>query len=209
MKKILLASLSILILHQLHAQYDPAALSVLDAMSAKYKKIEAFKASFSQQLINESAGLNENITGDIAVKGDMFVLDIPGQQKIYNNGTDVYNYNEEINEVMISTFDPEEQEIALSNIYDLYKDGFKYVLVNTETNGDRIIELDPESRDKSYFKIRMTINSRDELKSFTVFERTGNRHIYSIDSFTPSNLNNGYFTFDTAKYPNIEVIDFR
>ncbi len=208
MKKLIIATLSIFILIKANAQYDPAALAVLDAMSNNYKDIAAFKASFSQKLTNESAGLDETISGDIAVKGDKFVLEVVGQ-KIFNDGTDVYTYNEEVNEVTISPFDAEESEITLSNVYDLYKTGFKYVLTETTSAGDRIIELDPESRDKSYFKIRMTINPKDELKSFTVFERTGNKYVYSINSFTPTDLNDSYFTFDAAKYPNVEVIDFR
>ncbi len=208
MKKLVIASISLFILMQVNAQYDPSALAVLDAMSNKYKDVASFKASFSQKLTNESAGLDETISGEIAVKGDKFVLDVVGQ-KIYNDGTDVYTYNEDLNEVTISPYDAEESEITLSNVYDLYKNGFKYVLVETKSNGDRLIELDPESRDKSYFKIRMTINAKDELKSFTVFERTGNKYVYSINSFTPTPFNDNYFTFDVSKYPNVEVIDFR
>lgn len=198
----------LVVLLQVNAQYDPSALAVLDAMSSKYKKIASFKASFSQKLTNESAGLDETISGDIAVKGDKFVLDVVGR-KIFNNGTDVYTYDEELNEVTISTYDAEESEIMLSNVYDLYKKGFKYVLAETKANGDRVIELDPESRDKSYFKIRMTIDSKDELKSFTVFERTGNKYVYAINSFTSTPLIDSYFTFDTSKYPDVEIIDFR
>ena len=208
MKKLIIATLSLFIILQANAQYDPAALAVLDAMSNNYKDIEAFTASFSQKLTNESAGLDETISGDSAVKGDKFVLEVVGQ-KIFNDGKDVYTYNEEINEVTISPYDPEESEITLSNVYDLYKEGFKYILTETTASGDRIIDLDPESRDKSYFKIRMTINPKDELKSFTVFERTGNKYVYSISTFTPTQLNDNHFTFDTSKYPEVEVIDFR
>lgn len=208
MKKLLTIAFTLLTFVSIHAQYDPAALAVLDAMSANYKKVEAFKAGFSQKLTNESAGLDETISGQIAVKGDKYVLDVAGQ-RIFNNGTDIYNYNPEIKEVTISTYDPEESEITLSNVYELYKNGFKYILASKEANGDRIIELDPESRDKSYFKIRMTINAKDELKSFTVFERTGNKYVYSINSFESVSLPDNYFTFDTSKYPNVEIIDFR
>ena len=190
------------------AQYDPKALSVLDAMSAKYKNLAAFKANFSQKLTNKSAGIDETITGQITVKSDKYVLDVAGQ-RIFNNGTDIYTYNPEISEVTISSYDPEESEINPGNVYDLYKDGFKYVCISTESNGDRIIDLDPEKRDKSYFKIRMTINAKDELKSFEIFEDTGNRYLYSIDSFKSASLLDSYFTFDAAKYPNVEVIDFR
>lgn len=208
MKKIIFSAFAFFVLIIANAQYDQEALAVLDAMSAKYKKVEAFKAAFSQRLTNENAGIDETISGQIIVKGDMYVLDVAGQ-RIFNNGTDIYTYNPEISEVTISTYDPEESEITLSNVYDLYKKGFKYILASTESNGDRIIELDPEKRDKSYFKIRMVINAKDELQSFTVFEKTGNRYLYTITSFQPVSLPDSHFTFDTSKYPNVEVIDFR
>lgn len=208
MKKLLIALFTIAIIFQTNGQYDPEALTVLDAMSANYKKIEAFTAEFSQKLTNESAQLDETISGKVSVKGEKFVLDVAGQ-KIFNNGTDVYTYNAEVNEVTVATNDPDDAEISINNVYDLYKKGFKYALMSTMSNGDRIIELDPESRDKSYFKIRMVINSKDELKAFTVFERTGNKYLYSINSFTPTSLSDAYFTFDASKYPNVEVIDFR
>ncbi len=191
-----------------YGQYDPEALTVLDAMSEKYKKIGAFEADFTQQMINESADIDESIAGEIAVKGDMYVLKVAGQE-IYNNGADVYSYSEELKEVTVSTFDPEEQEITLGNIYDLYKEGYKYVLMSTQSNGDRIVELDPESKDKSYYKIRLVIDKNDDLKKFTVFERSGNKYIYEIKNFKSADFADSYFTFDTKKYPKVEVIDFR
>ena len=106
-------------------------------------------------------------------------------------------------------FDPEEQEITLGNIYDLYKEGYKYVLMSTQGNGDRIIELSPEKNDKSYHKIRLVIDKNDDLKKFTVFEKTGNQYIYDIKNFKSVALSDAYFTFDTSKYPDVEVIDFR
>ncbi len=190
------------------AQYDPEALAVLDAMSSKYKKIEAFKATVNQQLTNKAAGLDESFSMGITVKGDKFMLEA-SDQKIFNNGTDVYTYSEELGEVTISTYDPSEQEINLSNVYDLYKEGFKYALISKMANGVRVIELDPESRDKSYFKIRMNINSQDEIESFIVFERTNNIYTYSIEGFEEISIDDSFFTFDTSKYPNVEVIDFR
>ena len=192
----------------LFAQYDPEALAVLDAMSTKYKQTEAFKATVKQQLTNKEAGLDESITMEFTVKGAMYVLDIAGQ-KIFNNGADIYTLSEEIGEVTISPYDAEEEEINPSNVYDLYKEGFKYALISKMENGVRVIELDPESRDKSYFKIRMNINSKDEIDSFTVFERTNNIYTYSIDGFEEIEINDDFFTFDASKYPDVEVIDFR
>lgn len=190
------------------AQYDPEALAILEAMSAKYKKVASFNAVFTQKLTNKNAGLNEEISGKIGVKDNMFVLDIAGQ-KIFNDGENIYTYNEEIQEVTISSNVEEDAEITLSNIYDLYKEGFKYALISQLPNGDRIVEMDPESRDKSFFKIKMAITAADDLRSFTVFERSGNTYLYSIDSFEEVDLADSDFTFNSKDYPGVEVIDFR
>lgn len=190
------------------AQYDPEALAVLDAMSGKYKQIDAYEVAFTQKLTNKEANLDDEIAASIVVKGEKFVIDIAGQ-KIFNNGTDVYAYSEELAEVTISTYDPDDSEISLGNVYDLYKEGFKYALISKMGNGDRVIELDPESRDKSYFKIRMIIDGKDSLKSFTVFERSGNIFEYSINTFEEVDISDQAFTFDASKYPGVEVIDFR
>ncbi len=191
------------------AQYDPEALTVLNAMSEKYKEMGPYAADFTQELINEAAGINDQIGGSIVVSEDKYVLKIAGQE-IYNNGTDVYSYSAEIEEVTISTYEPEDQEITLGNIYDLYKDGFKYVLMAVNQNGDRMVELDPESKDKSYFKIKLVIDKNNGLKKFTVMERSGNQYVYSINSLVKKPaLTESYFTFDESKYPDVEVIDFR
>lgn len=191
------------------AQYDPDALAVLDAMSSKYKKVPAFSASFTQVLKNEMAGMDESISGKITVKDNMYKLEIAGQE-IYNDGDNIWTFNGEIQEVTVAPNEPEEQEINLNNIYDIYKDGFKYILLSENDNGNRIIDLDPIDRSKSYYKIRMGIDQKDALKFFTVFEGSGNQYTYKIDSFKEeSSLDNSFFTFNPDAYPDVEVIDFR
>jgi len=209
MKNLIYLVTSLLITFSSYAQYDPDALAVLDAMSNKYKSIDAYEASFSQEMVNESAGVDETISGTITVKGNKYLLKVAGQE-IYNNGTDVYSYSEELSEVNISTYSPEDEEITLGNIYDLYKDGFKYVLMSQNQAGERTIELNPEDKNKSYFKIRLVIDKSNSLKEFTVFEKSGNKYIYTIKSFTEKKgISDDFFTFDTSKHPNVEVIDFR
>jgi outer membrane lipoprotein carrier protein len=209
MKKILYALIGLTISLSASAQYDSDALTALNAMSAKYKKTNAFTADFEQKLENKDMGLNEKFVGNITVKGDKYLIKSSGQE-IYNDGTDLWNYNPEFGEVTVSPYDPEEQEISMGNIYDLYKDGFKYNLVKTNNKGDRFIELDPEDKNKTYFKIKMTISANDELKDFTVLDKSGNTYIYTISNFKPMpNLKDSQFIFDVEANPNVEVIDFR
>ena len=198
-----------LICLQAFGQYDPEARGVLDAMSAKYKKIQVFSTSFEQNLKNDAAGLDEAIAGEIMVNGDKYKLIIAGQE-IYNDGTDIYTFNEEINEVTVTTYEPEEDEISLSNIYDLYKEGFKYGIQETQSDGTKLVDLEPEDRDKSYFKIRMEIAADYSLNSFSVFEPSGNVYVYSIKNFKErSDLSDADFTFNVAAHEGVEVVDFR
>lgn len=209
MKVHVILGLLLITTFQTMAQYDPDALKILDAMSAKYKAIPAFAATFSQKLTNETAGIDENISGKIAVKGSKYKLEVAGQI-IFNDGQDVWSYNKEAKEVTVSTFDPSEQEISLSNIWDLYKDGYKYILLAENDNGNNVVDLDPIDRTKSYFKIRMFISQNYELKSFTVFESNGNRYVYTLDTFkNEPTMKDSAFTFIPANYPGVEVIDFR
>ena len=209
MKKLFYLSFVLIFIFSAQAQYDPDALAVLDAMSAKYKKMGAYEASFTYEMVNENVGINEESKGTITIKGNKYLLKIAGQE-IYNNGTDTYSYSSDMEEVTINSYNPEEEEITLSNIYDLYKSGFKYILMAKNANGDNIVELDPIDKGKSYHKIRLVIGKTDELKSFTIFEKSGNQYVYSINSFAQkSSISDSFFTFDTSKHPDVEIIDFR
>lgn len=209
MKRILLLVTVLMLNLNVFAQYDPEALNILNSMSAKYQAMEAFSAEFTQEMVNESVGLSEKLKGEIIVKGNKYYLKI-ADQEVFNNGEDLWNYNKDIKEVTVTPYDPSEQEISLNNIFNIYQDGFKYILMGYTEDGARIIDLDPESKDKSYYKIRMIITSQDELQKFTVFERKGNQYVYSIEKFEKlNNVPNSRFTFNTSKNPNVEVIDFR
>ena len=216
MKRVALMFMMVCLVAVAYGQYDPAALKILDAMSAKYKNAPAFSAAFTQNLKNPAAGLDESIEGNIAVKGDKYLLEVSGQF-VYNNAVDVYTYNPEINEVTIAPYDAGEQEISLNNIYDIYKTGFKYGIYEV-IKGVTFIDLDPEDRsDKSYFKIRMEIDGNDNLQAFSVFEPSGNVYRYSISDFAErSDINEDYFVFDIRKHTDdpeiidsLEEIDFR
>lgn len=216
MKRVALMLMMVCLAAVAYGQYDPAALKILDAMSAKYKNASAFSAAFTQNLKNPAAGLDESIEGKIAVKGDKYLLEVSGQF-VYNNSVDVYTYNPEINEVTIAPYDAGEAEINLNNIYEIYKSGFKYGIYEV-IKGVTFIDLDPEDKsDKSYFKIRMEIDGNNNLQAFNVFEPSGNVYRYGISDFTErSDINDDYFVFDIRKHTDdpeiidsLEEIDFR
>lgn len=213
MKKSFFATLLMFVGTYSYSQYDPKALEILEAMSKKYKAIPTFEANITTGLVNESEGVKEEFKGKITVKGDKFRL-LLDDQEIINNGTTVWTYLPSAKEVNIDNFDPSSDDVNPTKIFDMYKKGFKYLYLADKTEGGVMceeIDLVPEKKDPQYFKIKMMIVKKDKsIQSWTMFDKAGNRFIYTITKFNPNiKLDDSFFTFDPKKYPGIEVIDLR
>jgi outer membrane lipoprotein carrier protein len=189
---------------------DPKAAKILDEMSTKYKTYKSFKADFSYSLESPAAGKNEAIHGEIYVKGDKFKLNL-GSQEILNNGTTVWTYLKEENEVNVSSYEPDPEEITPTNIYSVYQKGYKYLLLE-ENSTTQTVDLIPEDKSKKIFKIRLTINKKEKaIKSWKMFEKSGNRYVYDITKFQPNpqGVDDKFFVFDKTRYKGVEVVDLR
>ncbi|GAA4350241.1 hypothetical protein GCM10023185_07830 [Hymenobacter saemangeumensis] len=196
------------------AQQDPKAGKILDQMSAKYQALKAYSASFTQTL--ESPGLKgqkQNLTGDITVSGQKFRLKMSGQEVI-NNGTTTWTYLKNENEVNISDSDPDTQEMSPSQIYTMYKKGYKYTYVQEVKEGGEaldVIELSPENRQNDVFKVRLKVRKKDtSVKSWQMFKKNGNRYTFLIKDFKPNPaVDANTFAFDKTKYKGVKVVDLR
>jgi len=213
MKKAVFALVGALFIKASVAQYDPKALEVLEGMSKKYKSIGAFEANLTSTLVNESAGVKDEFKGKITVKGDKYRLELPEQQ-VYNNSTTVWTYLPANKEVNIDNFDPTSDDLNPSKIFEMYKKGFKYLLIGDKTEGGvpcDEIDLVPEKKDAQYFKIKMMISKKDKsVASWTMFDRGGNRYKYIITKFTPNvKVDDSFFAFDIKKFPGVEAVDLR
>ena len=191
----------------LSSQDDNKAVELLDKMSDNYKKMKGFTSSFTYSMNNLNEDIQDSFEGKISVRNEKYILFIEGQ-KIINDSKTVWTYIEELNEVTISEFDPSEQEISLSNIFEIYKVGFSYKYLGVKEDLS-MVEIYPEDEDKSYYKILFKINNSNLLESFTVYDNTNSLYIYSINDFVEEELDTTLFTFDVENYPDIEVIDFR
>ena len=190
-----------------YSQEDKRAVDLLDMMSEKYQKMEGFTSSFTYIMNNLSENIADSFQGKISVKEEMYVLFIEGQ-KIINDSKTVWTYLEDLNEVTISEFDPEEQELSLNNIFEIYKSGFSFKFLGEDKN-IKLVEIYPDDQEKSYFKILFKIDSSGLLSSFSVFDKSNSTYVYMINDFKEESLENALFTFIPENYPEIEVIDFR
>jgi outer membrane lipoprotein carrier protein len=197
------------------AQQDPKAGKILDQMSAKYQALKAFQASFTQTLENTKVKNfgKQSLTGDITVSGKKFRLKMSGQEVI-NNGTTTWTYLKNENEVNISDSDPDEQELSPSQIYTMYKKGYKYAYIQQVQEGGEavdVIELSPENRQNDVFKVRLKVRKKDtSVKSWQMFKKNGNSYTFLIKNFKPNPpVDANTFAFDKAKYKGVKVVDLR
>jgi outer membrane lipoprotein-sorting protein len=195
------------------AQRDPKALEVLDAMSEKYQSIDGFRAKLVYKLENPTEKLNETFRGEITVMGDKYRLKI-GEQEIINNGSTIWTYLKEVNEVNIDNYYPEDDPMAPAKIYTIYREGYKYSFVEeSKEKGQvvQVVDLEPDNKDEPFFKIRLTIDKQDKtLVNYKVFDKNGNRYLWTVSDFEPDRqLTANYFEFDPSEYKDVEVIDLR
>jgi len=213
MKQLLLIGFLAFFAQKAFSQYDSKALQTLEAMSAKFKEMGAFEADFSYKLTNDVDNINEEFKGTMTVKGDKYRLSLP-EQEVINNGTTLWTYLPDANEVNIDNYDPDSEDVNPSKIFEIYKKDFKYLYLKDEMVGGvlcEVIDLVPEKTEAQFFKIRMNIAKKDKrVKSFTMFDKGGNRYTYSITQFNPNiEVEDSFFTYDPKKHPGVEVIDLR
>lgn len=185
------------------AQYDPQAKEILDQVSNKYSKMNAFTANFVNTLENKEAGVDEEYTGVIHIKDDLFKLEM-GSDIIFFDGKLIRQYDSDLQEYSIRIPDAEIESLNLSSVLNLYKDGYKYRIREQNAAG-YLIELVPEDKTKSFFKILMDFTTNFDVKSFTYFEKNGNLVSTKVEKFEERpNLTKNFFNFFKA---NLEVID--
>lgn len=205
--------LLLFLVQPIQAQYDPNAFQILDAMSKRYKALTSFEASLTYTLTNQVSKINDKFEGKIVVKGNKYRLTLP-EQEVINNGTVIWTYIPEAKEVTVDNVDPTSDEINPSKIYDIYKKGFKYLLLTPETEGGvkvDVVDLVPEKKDAQFFKIKMRISQKDKsILSWEMFEKSGNRYKYTISKFIPNaKVEDSFFAWDAKKYPGVEEINLR
>jgi outer membrane lipoprotein carrier protein len=193
---------------------DADAKKILDGVSAKFKSFKTVTAKFNLRIENSAGKLQGSKSGTVNMKGTKYHVSITGQE-IFSDGNTTWTYDKSSNEVQVGKFDPSTNTLTpqkmFTNFYD--KDFLYKTNPDVKVGGKTLeeVELTPIDKSKTFFKVLVDIDRATQtIKQTKVFEKNGNRYIYSVLSMTtnaalPDNL----FVFDQKKYPKAEVIDLR
>lgn len=193
---------------------DPQAKIILDKVSAKFKTYKTITASFTLSITDAVGKIEGTKRGIVYMKGSKYRVNISGQE-IYSDGDNIWTYDQSANEVQITKFDPTVNTITPQKMFtNFYDKDFLYKLNGEYKKGGKTIqdiELTPVDKTKTFFKVLVGIDKNSKnILSTKVFEKNGNRYIYTINSIkTDTNLPDSLFVFDTKKHPKAEVVDLR
>ncbi|MEZ5008030.1 MAG: outer membrane lipoprotein carrier protein LolA [Chitinophagales bacterium] len=193
-------------------QSDPKAKVILDKTSATFKQLKNLKADLeiSIESPDQSPFLQKAV---VYIEGQNFRLELPDEVIICDNKS-IWRYLKDMNEVQISDYEPGDDEITPTNIFNIYENDFYYQYAEEVTeNGKKYhaVDLTPFDKEKSYFKVRVWVSAADNfIHKMKVFDKNGTRYTYSIANLSKDTiLKTTTFQFNKADYPNIHIEDLR
>ena len=188
---------------------DLKAITLLDEVSATAKAYKSIKVEFSYTMVNLKAKINEEKTGTLLVSGDSYKMTAAGQTVICDGKT-IWTYISESNEVQVNALENKDDALTPSKLLTSYNSNFKSKIIKSTDNTVESVELIPTTS-KNFTKAILGIDkAKKQVKSFTLFDKSGNTFTYKIKSYlTDTPVTNADFTFDAKKFPGVEVIDMR
>lgn len=204
---------------------DAKAKDILDQVSEKTRTYSSISAEFTFSTENKEMDINESNDGFITIKGKNYHLKMKGLKgskqeseyiiEVFSNGTMLWNYMREGNQVTISDIDDESNELMdPSSIFTIYERGFKSEFVAEKKVGNKTvyqINLFPDSDEYDVSKIEVSIDKATMMISAATLHSTDD-NLYSIvvGKLDPNkDFPDSDFVFDVSKYADVEVIDFR
>jgi outer membrane lipoprotein-sorting protein len=193
---------------------DPEAKVILDNVSAKFKTYKSVTANFTLTIADGNNKVQGTKKGIVYIQGSRYRVSI-SDQEIYSDGDNIWTYDKSANEVQLTKFDPDANTITPQKMFtNFYDKDFLYKLNGETKKGGKTIqeiELTPVDKTKAFFKVLVEVDkSSKNIVSTKVFEKNGNRYVYTITLMkVNTNLADSLFVFNPKDYPGVEVVDLR
>lgn len=202
---------------------DAKAKSILAEVSKKYKSYQNVKTDFVYQLISPQSNAADSQAGTLFTKPKTNKYKVviyadenrkSVSQELISDGKTQWTYLKQENEVQVSDLDNSADAMNPAQIFTMYEKGFKYLYTGDKKAGNIIyqqIELSPIESKSTYFKIKLMIDKqKKQLYSAEILDKNGNTYKYTVKSFLPGvKISDETYSFNSAKYPGVEVVDLR
>lgn len=188
---------------------------ILKKMQKQWMELQSIKISFTLQ--SEKKGQKgSSIKGTLWSQGSSYKLQIPGQT-IFCDGKNVWNYLPESQEVSINPYEDDSRDISINplQVISEYDKHYRSAFIREEAEKGiavQIIDLYPK-KVQSFYKIRLVIRKDRQLPLRAVIyesQKDGSTDTYYFDQIIKNpKIGSGFFQFNAADYPGVEIIDMR
>jgi outer membrane lipoprotein-sorting protein len=215
MKSILLITAVLLIAGFTQAQ-DAKAKKILDEVTEKTRTYTSVNADFIFSMENKEMEIDEKFEGSIQLKGQKYHLQMPKQGvEVFSDGTTLYNYMKEGNQVTISNIDDQSSGLMdPSAIFTIYEKGFKSEFVDEKKMGTKTvyhINLFPDTDEFDISKAEVYIDKASMMiQAANLYATDGNLYVIEVNKIeTNQDFPDTNFVFNKANYTDVELIDLR
>jgi len=192
-------------------QNDPKAVSILDKFSLKASSAPSVSMKFLFIRNDQAQNSIDTVAGSVVLRKDSYRLDLP-DNTIWYDGLTSWSYLPAEEEVTVSKPDKKDNsfESRPSQIFTMYKDGYKCRLLEEKSDSYRI-DLYPTDIKNDIIRVRLSIARPSlDLKSFEYKMRDGVTITLAVMEYSLSKTPaDGYFEFDPGKHKGVDIIDMR
>ncbi len=190
------------------SESDPKATALLKKISEEYKALKSMEVNFSLTIEIPEADV-EVQEGKMAQQGDKYRMQMGGRE-IISNGSKLWLYMEDRNEVQINDIDEDEDAESImspNDLFNMYEKGeYIYALSAEFTEAGKTVqqvEFKPVDKYSEYTKLRLTIEKKgSKVKRMKVFGKDGSRYTLTIDKLLKDKaFAETYFVFNKSEYP--------
>ena len=203
MKKILFILFAVLPF-VLFAQNDREAERRVKSVVSELKQ-SVYEGRFTLLYYNAQSETTDKQSGDLTIKGNKFRMTLGANETKFDGRTQwvfVSEYNE------VSVTEPTKEELREINplaMIEYYVEKDK--ISQGEDGAINFYPTDPKSSE--YFRIELRLNKSNLPTRLVIHQKNGDKITLVWDSLNKTKVDDAYFYFDVAKYPNVEVNDLR
>lgn len=184
---------------------DIKAKNIINEVSSKLRQETPISFEFTLSSMKD----NTNYRGSLTLNADKYFGNI-GRDKVYCDGTSIWVYQAEINEVNINNIEDVDNDVLnITKFISEANTKFRPKLIRQEAENN-IIDLLP--REKSEFsKIRIYVNKNtSRLTKIELIYNGGHSFVYNINSYkTKIKVKSSEFSFNPKEYPSALIVDLR
>jgi len=190
-------------------QSDAKSQEILRKVSKLYQGYKTITASFTitTSAVNKKPLVSK---GTVWIKGNKFKLNYANQE-IYCNGSTIWTYNPDDQEVTLEDYKKRDNSITPNEIFTVYNKGYKSKYEGPTTEGNRVqdvIRLVPKKKaNYAYLKLEID-NSNYKINKVIQHYKNGTEVSIELNKLTPNTaLKDDFFQWTEAGHDGVVVVD--